>query len=406
MKNILIWDYNIPLKNVGGPSGYLFNIHEYLVNNPNITNISFLSEQLSDENPKIDVSISSESKLHKIIVRSIPSKIRNLRPLLKELFQWEQCPLPNLKTDVSFDDYDIIHFHHVKDLYQYGMSLRSHGFKGKIILTSHCPQPYAEERLGSLSVWRWVKSRAIRRLYALENHSWQIADFIMFPVKGAIEVYCSNPYLKDYIEVNSERFIFCPTGIESSKDVDKELNIRQKLGIPQNSFVISFIGRHNEVKGFSKLKIIGEQILNRNKDIYFVIAGDESPMRGLNHHKWIELGWIDYGRALLEQSDLFILPNEKTYFDLIALECLREGTIILMSKTGGNKYFMELDDNQGIFYFDYNSPEDAINIIQKIYDEKKTFSLLKYRESNLKLFRNNFTTTSFVNKYITVCNQL
>lgn len=406
MKRILIWDYNIPLKNTGGPSGYLFNIHEYLVKNKDITNISFLSEQLTDEIAKEDQSISNKSKFRNILVHSIPAKIRNIPTVLRELKQWKQNTLPTLKPTISYQDYDIIHFHHVKDLFQYGESLRKNGFEGKIILTSHSPQPYAEERFDNLTLWHWVKSKAIRRLGTLEYNSWREADFIMFPVEDATEVYQSNPYIKDYLKINADRLIFCPTGIESATKCDDKLNIRQKLGIPPNAFVVSFIGRHNEIKGYSKLKIIGEKILNLNNDIYFVIAGEESPLKGLNHPRWIELGWIDYSKVLLEQSDLFVLPNEKTYFDLIAIECLRAGTPILMTKTGGNKYFMELEDNQGVFYFDFNSPNDAVTTILKMYEEKIKMSLLRYRDSNKNLFNKNFTTEIFINNYISLCNQL
>lgn len=31
---ILIWDKQLPLENMGGPSGYLYNIHEFLKEHP------------------------------------------------------------------------------------------------------------------------------------------------------------------------------------------------------------------------------------------------------------------------------------------------------------------------------------------------------------------------------------
>lgn len=43
---VLIWD-NFELQNTGGPSNYLYNIHEYLKDHPN-NSIVFLSFGISD----------------------------------------------------------------------------------------------------------------------------------------------------------------------------------------------------------------------------------------------------------------------------------------------------------------------------------------------------------------------
>ena len=40
MSKILIWNKNLPLKNAGGPAGYLYNIHSYLKEYP-VDEISF-----------------------------------------------------------------------------------------------------------------------------------------------------------------------------------------------------------------------------------------------------------------------------------------------------------------------------------------------------------------------------
>lgn len=47
---------------------------------------------------------------------------------------------------------------------------------------------------------------------------------------------------------------------------------------------------------------------------------------------------------LLKEVDVFILPNQKTYFDIIALEILRAGIPLVTTYTGGNKYLASLND--------------------------------------------------------------
>ena len=45
--------------------------------------------------------------------------------------------------------------------------------------------------------------------------------------------------------------------------VTKE-EMRKKYGIPQDAFVISYVGRHNEIKGYDALKEIGKHLLDAN----------------------------------------------------------------------------------------------------------------------------------------------
>ena len=40
-KKILIWDKHIPLKNTGGPSGYLYNIYSFIKESNNYECIDF-----------------------------------------------------------------------------------------------------------------------------------------------------------------------------------------------------------------------------------------------------------------------------------------------------------------------------------------------------------------------------
>ena len=46
MKKVLIWD-TFPLENIGGPMGYLYNLHEYLKEHPS-AQITFLSDLMAD----------------------------------------------------------------------------------------------------------------------------------------------------------------------------------------------------------------------------------------------------------------------------------------------------------------------------------------------------------------------
>ena len=70
-------------------------------------------------------------------------------------------------------------------------------------------------------------------------------------------------------------------------------------------------------------KEFAEKILKEYKDIYFIIAGKESKeISPLKDSHWIEVGWTEEGKKIIKNSQLYILPNRETYFDLVFLEAL------------------------------------------------------------------------------------
>lgn len=52
---------------------------------------------------------------------------------------------------------------------------------------------------------------------------------------------------------------------------------------------------------------------------------------------------------LLQEVDVFVLPNRQTYYDLILLEVMRAGKPVLLTTTGGNKHFLGYKDT-GLFF--------------------------------------------------------
>ena len=126
MKALVFYEQN-RLKPTGGPCGYLFNLKKGLEDNPSI---SFLSGH-EPKSPKF-----KKLKIPHFVVR-----------YLKDLI-WRRRTKRLLKAEISvggiaLDDYDIVHFHTTADLYKFRHAVEN--YKGKILLTSHCPKaPYLE----------------------------------------------------------------------------------------------------------------------------------------------------------------------------------------------------------------------------------------------------------------------
>lgn len=382
-KKILMWMSESSLKPVGGPAGYLYNIFNEIQLDINYRNIEFLPPEQNRSSLKSKVIMFLINNVNYFKFYSFKSF------LLKKTI---------LNRDVNLSNYDVIHFHDIISLFKARELINN--FKGKIILTSHSPEPLHEELINNN--YSDIKLRRRESLYNILNfideYSFLRADFIMFPCETAKDPYNAWPFFRKVINDDKGKFLYCPTGTSLSiAKLDNEI-IRKKYDIEADAFVISYIGRHNSIKGYDDLKSIGEHILKKYPDVYFIIGGIEHPLKGLNHKRWIEVGFTNDPHSLIAASDLFLLPNKQTFFDLILLEVLALGTRILASKTGGNKYFQKFE-NINMDYF--TTVEEAIDKISCLKNNNKYDKMI-----NTNLFKENFTTSVFISKYQEMINTI
>lgn len=392
---ILIWD-NIKLSNKGGPSGYLYNIHEYLKFNPN-DQIYFLSDvlKLKFQNTNISSSKSTHKNKNKILF--------GIKQIINIVWRWYHKVTPKLPKDFDLNIYDYIHFH---NLYL-ALSFRNKypKYKGKLILTNHSPSPAIDE---FLTPHRWLSFMRpigiIREVQCFES-----ADYCMFPCKEAREPYECDVHLKKSFSTREGKMFYVPSSINDIDIDERKIQKFTELGIPENSFVISYFGRHNYIKGYDIIKKVGEALLDKYPNLYFVCGGS-GIIPPLEHKRWIELGFVNNTHELLYQSDLYISANRETYFDLVVLEVLRSSTKILLSNTGGNKYFKQIksDNLDGIDLFDIN---DLPALISKVENQIK-LKIINPKEfkrqgaSNRKLFLEYFTIDKYVDRYINAIKNL
>lgn len=389
---VLIWD-NFQLKNIGGPMGYCYNIHEFLKKHPN-NQIAFLSDYFKN---KTQVTTTNKK------TSKIRAFLSNIKALYNYLFIKNRCKL-SIPENLNLNEFDYIHFHWSTDILATEKLLVN--FKGKKILTSHCPCPLTDELVSNNPIWwKWFRYFLLKR----ESSAFNKVDYIMFPCFEAREPYEKNSLLKKCFEKNAAKFFYVPSAIMDCSFDEEKIQKFRDLGIPDNAFVITYFGRHNEIKGYDILKEVGMKLLKKYDNLYFLCAG-VGPVLPLKHPRWIELGFINNTQELLSQSDLYILPNRETYFDLVVLEILHSSTNLLLSNTGGNKYFQLLDknDTNGIVFFDIDNFDDIVSLVQKFIEEKN-IDKVAYQEKgkcNRKLFEKMFTMDKFIERYIYAINNL
>lgn len=401
MKKVLIWDTSFKLANVGGPAGYLYNIHEYLKQHPN-PQITFLSDIMPSTTDKAETEHTPQKSLKNTLLNNALIKtINNILFVCKKSYTKPKISLPEY---IDLNSYDIIHFHQAIDATRNRIFLKN--YKGKTILTNHCPSPRTDEVLSLNPSWYKV-FRPI--MLKQEINAYKTVDYLMFPCKGAREPYEKEPQIKEIFQQIEDKFFYVPSAIMDIPVDTKKMQKLSLLGIPEDAFVITYFGRHNDIKGYDILKQIGEDLLNKYNNLYFLCAG-RGPIEPLNHPRWIELGFINNTHELLWQSDLYILPNRETYFDLVVLEILRSGTPLLLADNGGNSFFKTLPQHEllGLRFFDVNNLQSIIDQTTELI-ELKIGSPNKYLElgnANINLWKNRFTLATYINNYIESINKI
>ncbi len=387
MKKLLIYYPEDALEPKGGPAGYLYNLKKGL------------EECRKQENLPVDISfysnmpsgIENNSELRK----RIPKRLLEFRRALNDArFLRKKFPIDN-----GMFAYDIIHFHSAEKMYLCRDFLNQ--YHGKVILTSHCPCGIYKERIDKLNPFDYKLMRnQIDKLEELDRYAFERADYIIFPCKDAEEPYF-NTWPRYTSIRKDEKYRYMPTGIIACHAKINRENYRKKYGIPNDAFVISYVGRHNEIKGYTDLRQMGEQVL-KDPNTYFLIGGKEEPIKGLNNDRWIEVGWTTDPYSLIAASDVFVLPNRETYFDLVLLEVLSLGIPVVLSDTGGNKFFKKYD-LKGLKYF--SSVDQGVEAI-------KCFQLMdkqirkKAGEKLAELCETEFSVKEFAHRYIQIISEI
>ncbi len=385
MKKLLIYFPKEKLLPKGGPAGYLYNLKKGL------DGIEFSDIQISFYN-----NLKKQLEDNKVLRDRIPKRIKDIRRLIK----FSRYLKKKYSIDETLFKYDMIHFHSTEDMYLNRKFLEN--YQGKVILTSHTPCAPYKEIIGRLNPIDYkLHKKRINKLIEMDIYAFKRADYIIFPCKEAEEPYYHT--FENYDNIRDDlKYRYLLTGnIEAKTNVNRK-QIREKYGIPEDAFLITYVGRHNEIKGYNNLKKIGKDIVEEYSNVYFLIAGKEEPITGLKHKRWIEAGWTNDPHSIVSASDMFILPNQETYFDLVLLEVLSLGIPVLLSNTGGNKYFKKFNSDSLMIYDNLEQAKELIeNFMKKDSKERKELGLV-----NKQIFDNNFTTSIFAKEYIKIIRTL
>ena len=370
------------LKPTGGQSGYLYNL-----------NLGFERDGIEGYEflPPEGTTVGTFAPMKKYL----PKRLVELRRLKNTL------NIPNLHetSPVDFSKYEAVHFHWTKQCYSHRDELED--YQGKVVLTSHTPCACFREFISKLNPKdAEAHAEELKGLSIIDEYSFSRADYVIFPCQEAEEPYFHT--WEGYADVRDERKLrYVPTGIAPVTAKVGRAEIRARYGIPEDAFVVCYVGRHNQIKGYDLLQQVAPELL-ADKDVWFLVAGNEGPIYSLKDPRWVEVGWTNDPHSIISAADVFVLPNRETFFDLIMLEVLSLGQVVVASRTGGNKFF-EKFGCEGIRLYD--TPDEMVDAIQAVHaaDEGRRKA---WRAASKALYEQEFTVDVFARRYDAVMQEI
>lgn len=134
------------------------------------------------------------------------------------------------------------------------------------------------------------------------------------------------------------------TGIELSDDRQPERSKQKVFGVSEDTFVVSFAGDLGERKGAEDLIRSARQVLARNPNARFMLAGRDAERGQAVRELLAELAMGDAVQLLgfrsdvediMAASDVFVLPTLADPLPLVVQEAMSVATPVIATRSGG-----------------------------------------------------------------------
>ena len=154
-----------------------------------------------------------------------------------------------------------------------------------------------------------------------------------------------------------------------------KFDYRKKLGLTENDFIITYVGRIVGGKGLLELTSAVNEIRKEYSNVYLVVARDGPYMKELVKHKtpYITLlGRIPYSDviSLLSSVDTFCLPSETEGFPTSVLEAVACKCYVITTTAGSSKELIT-NSQLGTIMKD-NSSKSIEEALRAIIDHKES----------------------------------
>lgn len=193
-------------------------------------------------------------------------------------------------------------------------------------------------------------------------HVWHVLEMLtsdpaLRPTIGLREFYLLMEQLADRIIAGSSsveadirqsnasaRIEVIHTGIEPRDESELERRKAVVFGVPEDTFVISFVGDLSERKGVADLIRCAPQVLAKHPGAKFMVAGRDGGRGEVTRREIAAAGLTDAIQLLgfrsdaeniIAASDLFVLPTLSDPLPLVVQEAMSVGTPVIATLSGG-----------------------------------------------------------------------
>ncbi len=184
-----------------------------------------------------------------------------------------------------------------------------------------------------------------------------------------------------------------------------EINFKQQLNLSDDTPVISYAGRLIPDKGVLVMKQALKKIRQTVPNAVMVLAGDgecRQQLSGLEAEGLYLVGELRYpdSLALIEQSDIFLMPTRSEGFSCTVLEAAALKTFIITTATGGSPELI-INSDYGEILADMSIEQTVEKTVYALLNKPKT---KKASENCFKRLCENFTFEKTADALIEVIN--
>lgn len=320
----------------------------------------------------------------------------------------------NLLSQKIFLDSDIIHLHLVHNIFDLNYLPLMSRIK-PVVITLHDPFFLGGHCVHHFDCISWkthcADCKYLKEEFCLDNDS----SALNFELKkeaiqnSNITAIVASKWMEDKVKQSpiwkGKKIYRLPFGIDQKifKPAPKT-DIREKININKDDFVIMFRADKGSFKGIEIIKDALNKIEN-NKKITLITVGKKGLLTEYkDKFNIIEYGWVydDKDLAELYQAcDIFLMPSKQETFGSMAIEAMSCGKTVL-TITGEGTAVPEV----------INSPECGLAVDKKEFARKlKTFisnpkELIVRGEKSLEYARKNYNERIYISRMIEIYKEI
>lgn len=177
------------------------------------------------------------------------------------------------------------------------------------------------------------------QVYAIEKEGFSKADKIV-----AVSNFTKQKVIDNY-DISPEKIAVVHNGLDFQETAHNFYNSLNLGELKKKFKIVLFLGRLTLQKGPDYFLLAAKKVLQKNPNIYFVMAGS-GDMEAQLINSAIDLGIADKViftgflrdenlAKIYQLADLYILPSVSEPFGITALEALGHGTPAIISKQSG-----------------------------------------------------------------------